>query len=71
MHESQAKMTPSTAGFRSILGTLVIVAKANNLDMDDTKLAPIVRTRVNNALYRYMNKGEVSKMAGRGSVNSP
>jgi hypothetical protein len=42
-----------------------IVAKANNLDMDDAKLAPIVRTRVNNALYRYMNKGEVFNRKGR------
>ncbi len=42
-----------------------IVAQANNLDMDDAKLAPIVRTRVNNALYRYMNKGEVLNRKGR------
>jgi hypothetical protein len=41
-----------------------IVAKANNLDMDDAKLAPIVKTRVNNALYRYMNKGEVINRKG-------
>ena len=41
-----------------------IVAKANNLDMDDTKLAPIVKTRVNNAMYRYMNKGEVINRKG-------
>ena len=32
--------------------------------MDDAKLAPIVRTRVNNALYRYMNKGEVINRKG-------
>lgn len=41
-----------------------IVAKANNLDLNDTKLSPIVRTRVNNALYRYMNKGEVINRKG-------
>jgi hypothetical protein len=42
-----------------------IVAKANNLDMNDAKLAPIVRARVNNALYRYMNKGEVFNRKGK------
>jgi hypothetical protein len=41
-----------------------IVAKANNLDMEDAKLAPIVKTRVNNAMYRYMNKGEVINRKG-------
>ena len=42
-----------------------IVAKANNLDLNDAKLAPIIKTRVNNALYRYMNKGEVFNRKGR------
>ena len=28
-----------------------IVAKANSLDMEDAKLALIVKTRINNALY--------------------
>ena len=45
-----------------------IVTKANNLDMNDAKLAPIVRTRVNNALYRYMHKGEVFNRKGRDGV---
>jgi hypothetical protein len=42
-----------------------IVAKANNLDMNDPQLAQIVRTRVNNAMYRYMNKGEVINRKAR------
>ena len=42
-----------------------IVAKANNLDMNDAKLAQTVRTRVNNALYRYMHRNEVFNRKGR------
>lgn len=45
-----------------------IVAKASSLDMNDPKLAQAVRTRVNNALYRYMNKGEVFNRKGRDGV---
>jgi len=45
-----------------------IVAKANSLDMSDTQLAPIVRNRVNNAMYRYMNKGEVFNRKGRDGI---
>jgi hypothetical protein len=41
-----------------------IAAKANNLDRDGAKLTPIVKTRVNNALHRYMNKGEVINRKG-------
>ncbi len=36
-----------------------IVAKANNFDMADPQLAQMVRTRVHNAVYRYMHKGQV------------
>ncbi len=49
---------PDGLGVAALTG---IVAKANNFDMSDTKLAPMVRTRVNNARYRYMHKGEVLK----------
>jgi hypothetical protein len=42
-----------------------IVAKASNPDMEDAKLAPMLRTRVNNALYRYLGKGEVFSRKGR------
>jgi hypothetical protein len=35
------------------------VMQANEFNMDDTKLATTVRNRVNNAMYRYLNKGEV------------
>ena len=45
-----------------------IVAKANSLDMNDPKLAQTVRTRVNNALYRYMNKGEVINRKGKDGI---
>ena len=36
-----------------------IVAKANGFDLEDAQLAITVRNRVNNAMYRYLNKGEV------------
>lgn len=36
--------------------------------MGDAKLAPIVRTRVNNALYRYMNRNEAFNRKGRDGV---
>ncbi len=45
-----------------------IVAKANNLDMNDAKLAQTIRTRVNNALYRYMHRNEVFNRKGRDGV---
>lgn len=43
---------------------IAIVAKANSIDLNDSKLAPIVKTRVNNALYRYMHKREVLNRKG-------
>jgi hypothetical protein len=36
-----------------------IVAQANKFDMNDAKLAAVVRSRVSTALYRYTSKGEV------------
>jgi hypothetical protein len=36
-----------------------IVARVNKFDMNDAKLAAIVRSRVSTALYRYASKGEV------------
>ena len=45
-----------------------IAATANNLDMNDALLAPIVRARVNNAPYRYMNKGEAFNRKGRDGI---
>jgi len=45
-----------------------IVAKANSLDMEDIQLAQTIRTRVNNALYRYMRKGEVINRKGRDGI---
>ena len=45
-----------------------IVAKASNLDMGNAKIDPMVRTRVNNALYRYLGKGEVFSRKGRDKV---
>src|SRR5208282_6370437 len=36
-----------------------IVMKANEFDMNDAKLTATVRNRVNNAMSRYLNKGEV------------
>jgi len=36
-----------------------IVMQANGFDMNDAKLAATVRTRVNNAMYRYLQKGDV------------
>jgi len=38
---------------------------ANALDMNDPQLAQIVRTRVHNAMYRYMHKGEVINRKAR------
>ena len=40
------------------------VAKANGYDMEDDQLAPMVRKRVNDALQRYRNKGEVVNRKG-------
>jgi hypothetical protein len=45
-----------------------IVAKANNLDLEDAVLAQTVRTRVTNALYRYMNRNEVFNRKGKSGV---
>ncbi|MGO9546391.1 MAG: hypothetical protein ACLPPF_16550 [Rhodomicrobium sp.] len=36
-----------------------IVMTANEFDINDAKLTATVRNRVNNAMYRYLNKGEV------------
>ncbi len=54
--------SPNGLDFPALTG---IVAKANNLDMNDAKLAQTVRTRVNNALYRYMHRNEVFNRKGR------
>jgi len=40
------------------------VAKANGVDMKDDQLAPLVAKRVNDALYRYLHKGEVVNRKG-------
>ncbi|MGO9472346.1 MAG: hypothetical protein ACLPWS_02790 [Rhodomicrobium sp.] len=36
-----------------------IVMRANGFDLADAMLTTVVRTRVGNALYRYMHKGEL------------
>ena len=40
------------------------VAKANGIDLKDDQLAPLVRKRVNDALQRYRNKGDVVNRKG-------
>ncbi len=45
-----------------------IVVKANGYDMNDAQLAATVRNRVNNAMYRYMNKGDVINRKKRDGV---
>ena len=44
------------------------VAKANNLDLDDATLGPLIRTRVTNALNRMCGKGELINRKGIGGV---
>jgi len=45
-----------------------IVAKANNLDMNDPQLAQLIRKRVHCAMYRYMHRNEVFNRKGRDGV---
>jgi hypothetical protein len=40
------------------------VARANSIDMKDDQLAPLVTKRVNDALYRYLHKGELVNRKG-------
>ncbi len=40
------------------------VAKANGIDLKDDQLAPLVKKRVNDALQRYRNKGDVVNRKG-------
>ena len=41
-----------------------VVARVNGIDMKDDQLAPLVSKRVNDALYRYLHKGELMNSKG-------
>jgi hypothetical protein len=46
------------------------VAKANNLDMNDAQLAPLVQRRVSAALYRFHGRNEITNQKMRGGMKA-